>query len=421
MRHCLPAFFLALWMSTGALAQTTSATEENTGINDQGKPFANTWRIKGDVFASSKPGTSRKLKVGSPIYVGEQIRAGTTGEAVFKTADNGLVAVRPGAEFIPEQYAAQGQPTDRQVLRLITGSLRLITGWITQFNREQHRVITPSATIGIRGTDHEPYVLPLDRATDNNLPGTYDKVNRGATALGANGGNLLIESGKVGFARDPNSTPTRTRALVTLLLPTLLAKVPDFYVPGAFDAELDRYSANADAATPRPVAESKPATKEAAPPIISQAKPTQVAKPKPTLCTPQAIGEYWLDRLDQAILNREIKTILGVFAPEIIAHATVRQQDGSTQTISLNRDEVVQSTLNSIANLKNYQQRRITIEAGFVDGSSEANCRQINVQSVVIEQGLLNNQPYRFESTEHFRLEQRGGEWLAIEAKSIQH
>ena len=420
MRHCLPAFFLAFLMCTGALAQTTSGTEENVGINDQGKLFANTWRIKGEVFASSKPGTSRKLKTGSPIYVGEQIRAGTTGEAVFKTADNGLVAVRPGAEFIPEQFAAQGQPTDRQVLRLITGSLRLITGWITQFNREQHRIVTPSATIGIRGTDHEPYVLPLDQATSNYLPGTYDKVNRGATALGANGGNLLIEPGKVGFARDPNSTPVRTRALVTLLLPTLLAKVPDFYVPGAFDAELDRYSANADAAPPRPVAESKPATK-AAPPMISQAKPTQLAKPKPTLCTPQAIGEYWLDRLDQAIVNREIKTILGVFAPEVVAQATVRQKDGTTSTITLNRDEVVQSTLNSIANLKNYQQRRITIEAGFVDGSSEANCRQINVQSVVIEQGLLNDQPYRFESTERYRLEQRGDEWLAIEAKSVQH
>lgn len=407
-------------MSTGALAQTSSGADENAGINDQGKPFANTWRIKGDVFASSKPGTSRKLKVGSPIYVGEQIRAGTTGEAVFKTADNGLVAVRPGAEFIPEQFAAQGQPTDRQVLRLITGSLRLITGWITQFNREQHRVITPSATIGIRGTDHEPYVLPLDQATSNHLPGTYDKVNRGATALGANGGNLLIEPGKVGFARDPNATPVRTRALVTLLLPTLLAKVPDFYVPGAFDAELDRYSANADAAPPRPAAENKPASK-AVPPMISQAKPTQMTKPKPTLCTPQAIGEYWLDRLDRAIVNREIKTILSVFAPEVVAQATVRQQDGTTSTITLSRDEVVQSTLNSIANLKNYQQRRITIEAGFVDGSSEANCRQINVQSIVIEQGLLNDQPYRFESTERYRLEQRGDEWLAIEAKSVQH
>lgn len=407
-------------MSTGALAQTASGSEENVAINDQGKLFANTWRIKGEVFASSKPGTSRKLKAGSPIYVGEQIRAGTTGEAVFKTADNGLVAVRPGAEFIPEQFAAQGQPTDRQVLRLITGSLRLITGWITQFNRDQHRIITPSATIGIRGTDHEPYVLPLDQATSNYLPGTYDKVNRGATALGANGGNLLIEPGKVGFARDPNSTPARTRALITLLLPTLLAKVPEFYVPGAFDAELDRYSANADAAPPRPATESKLATK-AAPPIISQAKPTQAAKPKPTLCTPQAIGEYWLDRLDQAILNREIKTILGVFAPEVVAQATVRQKDGTTSTITLNRDEVVQSTLNSIANLKNYRQRRITIEAGFVDGSSEANCRQINVQSIVIEQGSLNNQPYRFESTERYRLEQRGDEWLAIEATSTQH
>jgi hypothetical protein len=407
-------------ISTGALAQPADTAEEKTKNIDQGKLFANTWRIKGEVFASSKPGISRKLKEGSPIYVGEQIRASTTGEAVFKTADSGLVAIRPGAEFIPERFAAQGKPTDRQVLRLITGSLRLITGWIAKFNRDEHRVITPSATIGIRGTDHEPYVLPLDQATKTYQAGTYDKVNRGATALGANGGNLLIEPGKVGFARDPNSTAIRTRALVTLLLPTLLANIPDFYVPGVFDAELDQLSAKSEVNPSKVPEDSAPSTK-AAPVSLTKAAPTQAPKSLPAQCAPQAIGEYWLDRLDQAILNRDIKTLLSLFAPEIIAKVTVRQKDNATSTLVLNRDEVVESTLNAIANLKNYQQRRITIEAAFVDGSNESNCQQINVQSVAIEQGLLNNQAYRFESTEIFRLEKHGSEWLAIEAQSTQH
>ena len=407
-------------ISTGALAQPADTAEEKTKNIDQGKLFANTWRIKGEVFASSKPGISRKLKEGSPIYVGEQIRASTTGEAVFKTADSGLVAIRPGAEFIPERFAAQGKPTDRQVLRLITGSLRLITGWIAKFNRDEHRVITPSATIGIRGTDHEPYVLPLDQATKTYQAGTYNKVNRGATALGANGGNLLIEPGKVGFARDPNSTAIRTRALVTLLLPTLLANIPEFYVPGTFDAELDQLSAKSETNSSKASEDAAPGTK-AAPAPSSKAELTQAPKSLPAQCVPQAIGEYWLDRLDQAILNRDIKTLLSLFAPEIIAKVTVRQKDNATSTLVLNRDEVVESTLNAIANLKNYQQRRITIEAAFVDDSNESNCQQIYVQSVAIEQGLLNNQAYRFESTERFRLEKRGNEWLATEAESTQH
>lgn len=420
MRLCLPVFFLTLLINTGALAQTSSASEETTKNTDQGKLFASTWRIKGEVFASSKPGSSRKLTEGSPIYVGEQIRTSTTGEAVFKTADNGLVAIRPGAEFIPEQFSAQGKPNDRQIVRLITGSLRLITGWIAKYNRDGHRVITPSATIGVRGTDHEPYVLPLEQATKAYQPGTYDKVNRGATALTTNSGNLLIEPGKVGFARDPNSAAVRTRALVTLFLPTLLAQTPEFYVPGAFDVELDRYSEKVESSATKTTEDFAPSTKPLSAPA-AQAIPTQTSKSLPKQCTPQAIAEYWLDRLDQAILNREIKTLLGLFAPEIIAKATVRQKDNTSSTIILNRDEVVQSTLNAIANLKNYQQRRITLEAAFVDGSSLANCQQIELESVTIEQGLLNNQPYRFESTERFRLEKRGDEWLAIEAQSIQH
>jgi hypothetical protein len=128
--------------------------------------------------------------------------------------------------LFPNVFSAEGKATDRQILRLITGSLRVITGWIGQLNRNDHRIITPSATIGIRGTDHEPYVLPAEMANSSYRQGTYDKVNRGATLLDANGGNVAIESGKVGFARDPNSAGVRTRALMTILLPVLLSRVP---------------------------------------------------------------------------------------------------------------------------------------------------------------------------------------------------
>lgn len=408
-----------LLLSPHVLAQGKVDTSSNA---DEGKVFANVWRLRGEVYASGKSGPPRRLREGAPVYVGERIKASGTGEAVLRTSDTGVVAVRPGAEFIPERYAAEGKSSDRQVLRLVTGSLRVISGWISQFNRSDHRIVTPSATIGIRGTDHEPYVLPPEMASSAYRQGTYDKVNRGATSLEAGGGSILIEPGRVGFARDPNSAAPRTRALMTILLPSLLARIPDFYVPGSFDAELDRYSEQQERQALKSADERRGQRKgSTSVPAAEAAADLSGNEPVlPTGCRPLAIAEYWLERFDRAIARRDLKTILGLFSTDIQAQATIRSADNRMQTLELNRDELVQSTLAAIANLKNYQQRRIANEARLGEGANEDACTRIDVKSVVVEQGLMNDKPYRFESTETYVLEQRNGEWLATRAATVQ-
>jgi len=405
-------------------AMTGPAAADEVAANpDTGKLFANVWRLRGEVFVSGKQGISRPLREGSPVYVGEQIRAASNGEAVLRTVDAGIVAVRPGAELVAERYAAEGKSTDRQIIRLITGSLRVISGWIARLNHPDHRIITPSATIGIRGTDHEPYVLPAEMATSAYRPGTYDKVNRGATSLEANGGSVLIDQGRVGFARDPNAAAPKTRALMTLLLPTLLAKVPEFYVPGAFDAELDRYSETADSLSLQQLEKQQSGGKPAATEKAAQVAPPATNKAAPAAplgCQPQAIGEYWLSRLDTAIPNRDIKTVLGLFAADIVIRATVRNADNSLSTVELNRQEMVDSTLAAMAGVKDYQQRRISIEAVPATGEDTSDCRRIELRSVVIEQGLMHDKPYRFEASESYRLELLNGEWQATQAETVQ-
>lgn len=402
----------------GFSASTAAVAEDTLPSGDLGKPFAQVWRLQGDVFATSKLGIPRRLREGATVHVGEQVKAGSNGEAVLKTSDAGIVAVRPNAEFVAERYAAEGKPTDRQVLRLITGSLRVITGWIARFNRNDHRIVTATATIGIRGTDHEPYVLNAEALAGSHKPGTYDKVNRGETAVDAAGGQIVVPPGKVGFARAQDQS-VRTRALMTVLLPTLLDRVPDFYVAGAFDAELDRYAETLERQGPKPASAgvTAPAARPAAAEAVST---TVVSAPLPAGCEPEGIARYWLNRFDQAIAGKDVRTLLGLFAPEMTAKATVRNADGTTTTLGFSRDEMVQSTLRSIASLKDYRQRRLTVEGRLATGESEATCSRLDIRSLVIEQGLMNNAPYRFESTEDYVLELRNGEWLAVQATTTQ-
>ena len=243
---------LCIVLGSSLPSHVAAAAESDAATQANGKRFATVFRIRGDLTASGS-GSERKLREGDVVYVGEKLRAPALAEAVLKTDDAGMLAVRPSTEFVAERFAAEDKPTDSFTVRLVTGSLRVISGWISRTNRSGNSIVTPSATIGIRGTDHEPYVLSaeLAAATANN-EGTYDKVNRGGTTLQVGDNKLDIDAGRVGFVRAPAPPPKedksgfRPRALLTILMPVLLDKVPDFYVPGAFDAELDRYSQTAD-------------------------------------------------------------------------------------------------------------------------------------------------------------------------------
>lgn len=429
-------------LAGGLQPGAATAAETAAKAGEPATRFASVWRIRGEVTATpGETGPARTLQQGDAVFVGERIRAAALAEAVLKTEDAGLIAIRPQAEFAAERFAAEGKPTDHFTLRLISGGLRMITGWIGRTNRAEHRVITPSATIGIRGTDHEPYAMSSDLAeTLSQNEGTYDKVNRGGTTMDVNGNTLDIDPGKVGFARMPR---VKTRALMTILLPVLLEKVPEFYVPGQFDDELDRLSQTADENALRelearskalpeqaPVVAPEPAAPAAPAPTVppaaepSPAPAPAAPAPKPAApafgdCAANAVARTWLGELDAAIARRDAHAIIRKFAPEVSVRATVRGANGEPMTVEMGRDELARSTIAAVSGLTNYQQRRPSIEGQPAEGGARP-CGRIGVRSVVIEQGRQNGKPYRFESIEEYVLERRAGRWLAITAETTQ-
>lgn len=418
----------------------SAAAAEPAAAAETGRRYATVLRVRGEVVTSGgAAGTERKLREGDAVYVGDRVRAAALAEAVLKTEDAGFVAIRPSTEFVAERFAAEDKPTDSLSLRLVTGSLRVISGWIARTNRSGHKVVTPTATIGIRGTDHEPYVLSAELATaTSNREGTYDKVNRGGTTMEVGENKLDIDEGRVGFVRAASQETRKgfkERALMTILLPVLLDKVPNFYVPGEFDAELDRYSLSADqdslrqleqrrkapppAPAAAPVAAPPAAAPPAAAPVAAPSAASPIASPAAAPvgdCAPTSIAKTWLRQLDTAVARHDAATIIAKFAPEASVRATVRSTEGKMASVDLGREELAQSTIAAMKGLTNYKQRRVSTE-GKPAGAA---CDRINVRSVVIEQGRQSGKPYRFESLEEYLLELRGGKWLAIKAETTQ-
>jgi hypothetical protein len=157
--------------------------------------------------------TQRVPKVGEKLYEGVHL----------DMADGGYIAVRPNTSMKISRYQANGDADDRSVIGLLKGSLRSITGWIGHDSPKNYAIVTPTATIGVRGTDHEPAYVP--EGTPGQDAGTYDNVHAGGTTIATASGKVDVTPEHAGFADlRPNSRPR------------VLDRVPTFFqVPHAHD------------------------------------------------------------------------------------------------------------------------------------------------------------------------------------------
>lgn len=398
--HAIRAALLCL-----ALAPFLAAADSSASTADYGC-FARVWRASGEVEAGSAQGR-RPLRQGDVVRVGEQIRAGKTGEAVLQTADAGLVAVRPNSELVPLAYTAQAQHDDHLALRLVKGSLRLISGWVAKLNPSGVQVETPTMTIGIRGTDHEPYVLSQEAAAATPYDaGSYDKVNRGEVVLRNSTGEVSVKAGQVGFAMEsrPKKMDETQRGLMTLLLPHLLDSVPDFYVPGRFEKEIEDYSRQADSLVAARLAEAQ-----------AGGTNRSICDSAPSAGAADAVAHDWVQHFDAAVLGRNAAAVLALFAPDASVEATVKDAAGKPVTQRFNRKQFAHSVSVAVNGLSDYRQQRQTLDA-----APEQDGRQVRLKSHVVESGSLNGKPYRIESDEEYLLEQRGKAWLAVQASTTQ-
>lgn len=174
--------------------------------------------VIGDIKVVSASGVERVPVKGEAFNPGETIITGVSGSAQIRMSDGGLVAVRPDTQMKLTQYVFNGREdgSERKLVSLIKGGFRAITGLIGNRNKENYKILTPSATIGIRGTDHEAVVIPPN-ATGGFQAGTYDRVYRGATIIETDKGKLIVNPNQVGF------TPGKGIA------PVLLPKIPEFF------------------------------------------------------------------------------------------------------------------------------------------------------------------------------------------------
>ena len=240
--------------------------------------------VHGEVSVTHPNGSQTAARKGDLVDEGDTIATGALAQAQLIMQDEGLIALRPDSRLRIDTYRFSGKAdgSEQGVFALIKGGFRSITGWIGRVNKDNYKIRTATATIGIRGTDHEAMYIPPPVEGESPLgpPGTYDKVNTGQTYLETGTGRIELSVNQIGFVpASGNTAPVRLQTM-----PGFLKATPSIQSGVKVSrSETGSVSSPGDstAGSTPPVTESG----NTAPPLINNAVtalPTALVLPSPT-------------------------------------------------------------------------------------------------------------------------------------------
>lgn len=198
---------MARWLAAAAGTLLAAAAGTAWGQNVAGQFLT----VIGEVRLLS-PSGDRRPERGGDVREGDTILTAPGALVQVRLADGGMLSIRGDTEMKFDRFAHAGREdrSSSMFISLLKGGFRSVTGLIGQLNRDGYRITTPSATIGIRGTDHEPVVVPPPPpgVAPTVPPGTYDRVYSGETIIqNRQGAAQIIGPNQVGFISVQGAAP----------------------------------------------------------------------------------------------------------------------------------------------------------------------------------------------------------------------
>lgn len=166
--------------------------------------------VNGSVQATTEAGKSHQLLKGDEVNEGDTLTTTVAASAQIKMQDGGLIALRPDTKLKIDNFKFNGQQdgSEKSFFTLLKGGFRAVTGFIGQLNKSNYRITTATATLGIRGTDHETVVVTAGSPLAATAPiGTYNKVNVGETSMTTAKGSISVLPNQMGYAGATDQLP----------------------------------------------------------------------------------------------------------------------------------------------------------------------------------------------------------------------
>jgi len=147
---CIACFIAA----TGAVQASGDGADKSVA-KSVAKSVGEVSLVLGKAYIQA-PGEARALiQVGTAISVSDMIETTPNGHVHIRFVDQALVSVRPSSrlEIVRYDYRPEAPSESIVKLNLVEGVTRAISGQAAKQARENFRMNTPIAAIGVRGTD----------------------------------------------------------------------------------------------------------------------------------------------------------------------------------------------------------------------------------------------------------------------------
>lgn len=93
------------------------------------------------------------LEPEAPVFAGDRVDTGPVGEAQIRFRDNTKLVVGPNSSMVIDAFVFNDDDTVRQIsINAVKGAFRFITG---TSRKDAYTITTPTATIGVRGTEFD--------------------------------------------------------------------------------------------------------------------------------------------------------------------------------------------------------------------------------------------------------------------------
>lgn len=90
----------------------------------------------------------RTLVLDGPVFSGDTVITGPSGNAQIKFRDNTKLVVGPNSTMKIDAFIFQGDTARKITINAVRGAFRFITG---SSPKDAYQITTPTATIGVRG------------------------------------------------------------------------------------------------------------------------------------------------------------------------------------------------------------------------------------------------------------------------------
>ena len=154
--------------------------------------------VIGFVIGNAFNQDGKKLNVGDPIFYGDTIKTDEGGKSQIMFIDQTVMTIGSNTELIVDEFVYDPENTDGKLLSTIkSGSVKILTGKISEKNPENLVVDTPAGTIGTRGTEFKAAIDPETSKSQILLIGPGPKnslgLRPGAVEVANENGSVLLD------------------------------------------------------------------------------------------------------------------------------------------------------------------------------------------------------------------------------------